>query len=90
MGTHTLFQCPQGIGWLEAEPWRLSTIMESACAALLALQVIHFIPLLTETLLSSSSALRTARGLGHVGGGRGVVVVVWVLWVMGLQIHGDR
>lgn len=61
---------------MEAEAWGLSAIIRSGSAALLALQVIHFIPLLTETLLSRSSALRTVKTVSRGEGGEGGVVVV--------------
>ena len=69
----TLSQCPQGISWWGTKAWGLSAIMKSGSAALLALQVILFIPLLTETLSSNSPALRTER---RCWGGRGSIVVV--------------
>lgn len=56
------------VHWL-VRGWGLSSIIKSASAALLALQVIHFISSLTKTLLSSSSALRSVRGWGAGGGG---------------------
>lgn len=68
-------------------------MMERGSVALLASQVVHLIPSLTQTSLSSDSE-RSAGGVG--GGGAGGVGIresgvgrCRVFWVMGLQIHGD-
>lgn len=61
--------------------------MERGAAALLASQVVHFIPSLTETSPSSDSE-RSAVGAGG-GIKEAGVGCCRVFWVMGLQIHRD-
>lgn len=67
-------------------------MMERGSAALLASQVVHLIPSLTETSLSSDSERSAGAGVGggsEVGIREAGVGCCRVFWVMGLQIHGD-
>ena len=59
--THTHTHTPQGFGWLEVVGHN-----KSMCAALLSLQVVHWIPLLTATVLSSAENRRGGDGEGAV------------------------
>lgn len=66
-------------------------MMERGSVVLLASQVVHLIPSLTQTSLSSDSE-RSAGGGGGAGGvgiRESGVGRCRVFWVMGLQIHRD-